>query len=185
MDFNTSELIDRLERLLAAPIRYEMRGMVGKVRPISTRPEDIRQLDCSGFFEYIIYHTTIGRHDIPAGSRRQWSWLRDNGYTEVDYATYAPRNDDVVRAGFRAAEHRRDHEGRRVRSRAGHVWMVINGATYESTTAVGNDGVCSLNWEYRLKRDEVDAFFTLGTAPGFGLGRSLRRLFAAGVRYLA
>ncbi len=182
MEFNAMTLTSLLRDLLAAPIRYEMRGMVGKVRPITTPPSGIHQMDCSGFFEYVIYHATTGHHDLPAGSRRQWSWLRDNGYAEVDYRTFAPRLDDVVRAGFRAAEHGRNAAGERVRTRAGHVWLVINGATFESTTRGGNNGPSSLHWEARV--DEADAFFTLGPAPAFGLLRALQGVGQA-AQYLA
>ncbi len=173
MEFSTTELVSRLAKLFAANIRYEMSGMVGKVRPITRDPADIGQLDCSGFVEYVIYHTTTNRHDIPAGSRRQWSWFRDNGYAEVDYPTFAPRNDDVVRIGFRAAEHGRNDEGERVRTKAGHVWLVINGSTYESTTRGRNNGVSSLNWDART--DQADAFYTLGSASGFMILRYLSK----------
>lgn len=55
MQFDTIRLASVLDELLNATIRYEMRGNVGKVRPLSKSVSQISQLDCSGFVEYVIY----------------------------------------------------------------------------------------------------------------------------------
>lgn len=162
MQLNSAKLLKILDGLLGSDIRYHMDGMQGKARPISRQPSELRWLDCSGFTEYVMHHATDDHTDIPAGSRRQWSWFENNHYVEVDYPTFGPRRDDVLRIGFRAAVRR---DGRRVR--AGHVWFVINGRTFECTTRGNNNGPCSLDWADRS--DECAAFFTIGCVAGFGL----------------
>lgn len=171
MNFVTGELVRILNELLAASIRYEMSGMVGKVRNLAgTEPSDISQLDCSGFVEYVIYKTSEHNENLPSGSRRQRDEIA-NSYAEIDYATAAPMIDNTVRIGFRDAVWTTVNAIRR-RSQVGHVWLVINGRTYESTSRINrNKGPKSLLWSERS--DDADHFYTLGPSPSFAMGQFL------------
>jgi hypothetical protein len=165
MEFNTNNLVSVLNALMSANVRYEMNGMVGKVRNLSgTEPDEIRQLDCSGFVEYVIFKSTIHNVNMPSGSRRQRSFI-ERDHTEIDYASHAPLLDNTVRIGFRDAE----HEGRgkeRHRTKAGHVWLVLNGVSFECTSRGGRtQGPKCFNWNIRT--EQADHFFTLGSAPNF------------------
>jgi hypothetical protein len=81
MEFNTSNLVRVLNALMDADIKYEMNGMVGKVRNLAgTEPDEIHQLDCSGFVEYVIFKSTVHNVNMPSGSRRQRSFI-ERGHT--------------------------------------------------------------------------------------------------------
>ncbi len=177
MQFDANKLATVLDKLLASSIRYEMRGMVGKVRPLSKSVSDIQQLDCSGFVEYVIYHGTTDNVNLPSGSVTQRSKIAsDASHTVATYAKDAELRDDIVRIGFRKTIVKRDEDGDIVRNasgnavkdQVGHVWLVINGRTYESTSKGGRGkGPKSLKWDERTS--DADHFYKLGAAPGFGL----------------
>ncbi|MCP5072564.1 MAG: hypothetical protein GY947_04620 [Rhodobacteraceae bacterium] len=174
MDFSTENLVSVLGDLMTMNIRYEMNGMVGKVRNLAgTSTSEIRQLDCSGFVEYVIYQTTIHHHNIPSGSRRQRNFI-ERDHDEVDYNANASLLDEMVRIGFRDAVWEGSGDNRR-RTGVGHVWLVINGITFESTSRNGrNQGPKSFSWETRV--DDADHFFTLGRAPNFRMAYMLRAI---------
>lgn len=177
MQFDTNKLVQVLDDLLNASIRYEMRGMVGKVRPLTTSVSSIRQLDCSGFVEYVIYHGTTDHVNLPSGSVTQRQKIAsDASHIAEDYLKHAELRDDIVRIGFRNTVAKRDSSGAVIRDSAGnslkdqvgHVWLVINGRTYESTSKGGRaKGPKSLGWDERTS--DADHFYKLGAAPRFGL----------------
>ena len=125
MDFNTIGMLDLLENLADGHVRYSIGPGVGKVSPLRrTEPENVRGLDCSGFSQYVIYRTSLHNVRIPQGSHRQETWFQDNDYTSINYSDEAYKLDNMVRIGFRARTH----------SLIRHVWLSINGQTYECTT---------------------------------------------------
>lgn len=186
MQFNTIKLATVLDDLLASSIRYEMRGMVGKVKPLTKSVSEISQLDCSGFVEYVIFQSTVDNVNLPSGSVTQRTKIASDGsHTRADYLKDAELRDDVVRIGFRDTIAKRDEDGNLVRNsrgnvekkQVGHVWLVINGKTYESTSKGGRDkGPKSLKWDER--KGDADHFYKLGAAPGFGLVQSGMSLVA-------
>ena len=171
MQFDTLRLATVLDELLSSNIRYEMNGLVGKARPLSQPVSSLSQLDCSGFVEYVIYHGTTDNVNLPSGSVTQRTRIaRDASHTPAEYLKHAELRDDVVRIGFRRTISRRNEDGVRVKTQVGHVWLVINGKTYESTSKGGRDkGPKSLKWDDRIS--DADFFFKLGDAPGFGLAQ--------------
>lgn len=179
MQFDTIRLASVLDELLNATIRYEMRGNVGKVRPLSKSVSQISQLDCSGFVEYVIYQGTSDNVNLPSGSWNQKDKIAsDASHVTADYPTEAELRDDVVRIGFRRTIIAKDDDGKIVRTasgrpkkaQVGHVWLVINGRTYESTSRGGRSkGPKSLKWDARTS--DADFFYKLGPAPGFGLAQ--------------
>ncbi len=157
-------LADCVARLVHARprITYERAEGIGKVGDLAgTKPEDIKGgLDCSGYVQYVIFRTTIDRTRIPQGSFYQRRWMEKQRMQEVDYGTEGGMRDDYLRIAFRSAV-----RSGGVRTKIGHVWLVINGRTYECTEKLGNDGPASLDWE--IRRGEGDRCFRLGPVPGF------------------
>ncbi|KIN77938.1 hypothetical protein [Sulfitobacter mediterraneus] len=177
MQFDTFKLATVLDELLNAPIKYQMKGNIGKVRPLSTDVSNIKKLDCSGFVEYVIYKATTNNLNISSGSSNQRDDIsNDASHSVATYDTDAKLSDDIVRIGFRKTIIAKDSDGKIVRkengkpkkSQVGHVWLVINGQTYESTSRRPKTrGPKSLLWSER--KDDADHFYKLGAAPGFGL----------------
>ena len=66
---------------------------------------------------------------------------------------HAAEDDDVVRIGFR------DRTAEKIR----HVWLLINGFTYESTTKRRRNGPTCFRWDVRS--EEASNCFVLGNAP--------------------
>jgi len=197
MQFDTIKLATVLDELLRSNIRYEMNGLVGKARPLTQSVSELSQLDCSGFVEYVIYQGTTENVNLPSGSVTQRTRIaRNASHTPADYLKHAELRDDVVRIGFRRTIARRDENGDVVRdargrsekTQVGHVWLVINGKTYESTSKGGRDkGPKSLAWD--MRKSDADHFYTLGDAPGFGLAQlgllASHRIQAASDRFQA
>ena len=137
-------------------------------------------LDCSGYITYVIYQSTFSKVKITGGTMSQQEWLKKNGFNDYGsslfvtaedaYYTIAGSVDDRVRIGFRKTdlELKRQTSGSGSGQKGvGHVWLTINGKTYESTTKASNNGPASLPFSARTK--DVDAYYLLGRAPGFGL----------------
>jgi hypothetical protein len=155
MNFNATAFLSTFYSLRDGHVRYEIGEGLGKVRRLTSHPSTVTGLDCSGFVQYMIYRSTDPQERVPAGSWYQEQFFRNNHYVEVPYADHAWRNDDVVRIGFR------DRTDELIR----HVWLVINGFTYESTTRGGRDGPTSFHWSARS--DQADSFYIVGRAANF------------------
>ena len=155
LNINATAFLSTFYSLRDGHVRYEIGQGLGKVRRLSNAPSSVTGLDCSGFVQYMIYRSTDTNVRIPAGSWYQERYFRDNGYVRVPYSDHAWKNDDVVRIGFR------DRTDDLIR----HVWFVINGFTYESTTRSGRDGPTSFHWSART--DQADDFYVVGPATDF------------------
>lgn len=197
--FDTFEFKLILANIMAANIEYDIgkdrHGKIkGKVKKIDMGSHlleaNITALDCSGFVRYVVYNATQGRLNLKGGSDSQRSFLENEGYEHHDaqqrisvkqyYQREAAKMDDHVRIGFRETAYEKNADGSNKKNAAGklivadggvgHVWLVVNGKTYESTTKSGpqgqsNDGPASLDWNQR--EDEVADLFLLGVSPGF------------------
>ncbi len=156
----------------------------GKVGSLKKDVEKViaknKGLDCSGYITYVLFQSTSPRVRMTGGTLSQQSWLKSHGYKDYGssrfataqdaYSNIARSCDNKVRIGFRATNTKlkRETEGQKGGQKGvGHVWLTINGRTYESTKKAGNNGPASLPWKARL--DDVDAYYLLGKAPGFGL----------------
>lgn len=153
MEFVSSTLLSTISALSDGHVRYQIGPGLGKARPLDCSPQSISGLDCSGYVQYVIRRSTVHNVRIPGGSSNQEDWFRAAGYTEVPYDDHAYKTDDVVRIGFR------DRSPDLIR----HVWLVINGFTYESTTKRRRNGPTSFRWDVRS--DQADNCFVLGNAP--------------------
>lgn len=177
MQFDAFELHLLLANLFAQNIHYDIgkRSGQGKVAvPLSTEPSSLngRGIDCSGFVQYVIVKTTL-QISFPRGSATQKEWCEENGYKTIEYTRFAPLQDNQVRIGFRKTipgpilvpktSTKKAIRGKK--KQTGHVWLVINGKTYESTKKAGNNGPASLLWS--LRTADADYFYTLGQVPAF------------------
>lgn len=157
--FDSNEMERVMRSLTDGHCSYKLGEKVW--HPSNTEPEDVDELDCSGFTRYLLYKTTSPQEDCPSGSHKQESWFRKEGFQEVGYATEAHKIDNKVRIAFRD----------RTRSKIRHVWFVLNGWTIECTNKGSNNGPSSLLWSDRT--NEADDCFVLGrlSPPRFPTSR--------------
>jgi len=147
--FDSTAMERVLSSLMDGHCTYLMDGMKGKVADLTSEPESVQRLDCSGFVEYLFYKITQPGVNIASGSANQEEWFKKR-YARVPY-TDAARCDSILRIAFRDAT-----KSQPVR----HVWFIVNGATIESTRKAGNHGPTSLSWAER--QAEVSDCFQLG-----------------------
>jgi cell wall-associated NlpC family hydrolase len=112
--------------------------------------KDFTQSDCSGFVRWILWLATNGHLILPSGSWYQWEWCKDRDFkpTAGGYAEGAALHDRRLRIAFFGAK----------RGRAGHVWLILNGNTYES---YGGRGVGSRKWDTPVLLKNVEACYVL------------------------
>ncbi len=197
--FDTFKFRLIIANIMAAAIEYRIgkdrRGKIlGKVPTIGMGSHllngNVTSLDCSGFVRYVVYGATNGLLDLTGGSDSQRKILEGKDFDHFDltvrisrkqyYQREAAKIDDHVRIGFRETTYEKNADGTNKKNTAGrlvvadegvgHVWLIVNGKTYESTTKTGpsgqrNDGPCSLDWNQR--ESEASDIFLLGIAPGF------------------
>lgn len=154
---------DYITSLKTLNIRYKMKGQEGKVRNLTNTPGSIRCLDCSGFVQYLIFSTTAGNAKLPQGSVRQRDYLLDHHFPRVNYEVEAGWKDNIVRIAFRDPK-RKIVNGVR-KKKAGHVWLIYNGFTFECTTVGAGNGPRSLKWDHRLRKNAAKYCFVLGRLP--------------------
>ncbi len=180
--FDVFKLSLILANMLASDVKYDIgkKSGQGKVKKIGTNSHLIDGkgigLDCSGFVRYVLYNSTMGALNLTGGSVSQRDALITKGFThfngsgaksvESEYRQEAAKRDDQLRIGFRSTKSKLQPDGSRKKTQIGHVWLIINGKTFECTTKSGNNGPCSLNWDKRVK--DADELFNLGNVPGFG-----------------
>jgi hypothetical protein len=189
MLFDTVDLVMLLKNLFAGHIRYDIaKGRsqsigkaTGKRDEDWTKPAAIKRLDCSGFVQYVIHETTRQYWKIPTGSVKQKDWLVANKFLnyqqkgesiKIPYKRESPKCDNLVRIAFKQTipGKAKTKTSAEVEKKVGHVWLVINGKTYESTATGGKTiGPKSFPWSKRT--NAVDYFFLLGRAPNFRINQ--------------
>jgi len=185
MEFDVFKLWLTLANLSAANNITYARGTapgVGKIHNLDTEVPTLQQnsaqMDCSGFITYVLYQATLRHVKMSGGTMSQQEYLNDHDYREYRgsefatlkdlYSNVAGKIDDTVRIGFRAtnlALKRATSGGGSGQSGVGHVWLTINGMTFESTTKGPNNGPAS--FPFLARTNDVDAYYLLGSAPGF------------------
>jgi hypothetical protein len=144
------KLYDLCDQLMDGHIHYGF----GAKAAFTTRPEDIRSIDCSGFVRYFLYRVTDGAIQMPDGSVVQNDWCRRQHLDLVDYDD-AGRMDELVRIAFLPPRH----------GHAGHVWLIHMGRTLESHGGKGPDRRA---WDTQVLADNVQQCYVLATAPCIG-----------------
>lgn len=109
--------------------------MGGKPNQLAASPLDVSGIDCSGFFRYLLFHMTLAALGsgfvVPDGSGNQNDWCAGRGFKHGDHDHYlavAGLQDNILRAAFCRSEDGHPY---------GHVWLVLNGVTYESHADIG------------------------------------------------
>jgi cell wall-associated NlpC family hydrolase len=124
---------------------------------LSTPPDTIDQIDCSGFSRYILYQTAGWR--IPDGSQNQREWCENNQLVKL--ATYADVNDDVGGEALYIAFIKPYTNGC---GSIGHVWFVYkpgDGQGAETFESHGGVGVDSRKWDTTILLKEAFEAFKL------------------------
>lgn len=119
---------------VASGVRYLMGG---KARDLDVVPLDVSRIDCSGFARWLLYHATRGSLLLPDGSCIEDHALALDSFKRSDPSNCALR-DGHIRVCIHLAD---DKDG------TGHIWIVLNGVTYESH---GGCGVSSRAWNVML-----------------------------------
>lgn len=130
---------------------------LGAKASYGTTPSRIRQIDCSGYARYMIYN--CGGENLPDGSWNQLDWCQKHlrkldKYSDVQYAA----NDE---SRLFIAFVKPVVVGGRV-VKAGHVWFVYCGETYESH---GGKGVNKRHWNQLWAKLRGAVAFELPTVP--------------------
>ena len=123
-----------MAQCVAAGVRYLMGG---KARDVKAVPLDTHEIDCSGFMRWLLYHATHGALLLPDGSFMEGQALALDGFKPSDPANCA-NTDNRVRVCIHVADDK---------DRTGHIWLCLNGVTYESH---GGVGVSSRAWNVML-----------------------------------
>ncbi len=181
MTFNTGQLWLTLSNLAAARISYSRgkssgQGKVGNLATdVGTLDRQRAGLDCSGYVQYVVYQGSSHNIWIPQGTSKQQDWLDDKKYRKVSgnefvsqedvYNYEASKKDDMVRIAFRATNPAKKKASGSEGGGVGHVWLVLNGKTYECTTKGRGSGPRSFDFDVRS--GDADALYVLGSAHGF------------------
>lgn len=136
------KLKDLMDAMMDGHCKY---GFGDKAR-MTDKPADIKKIDCSGFVQYLLYHVATPSLKIRAGSWHQNKYFEDNHFEQVDYATEASKRDGILRLGY-------------FRGSPGHIWLVLNGETIESS---GGKGPNRRAWSTGVLKSKVQRCYVVG-----------------------
>jgi len=144
--------IDR-EKLIVEMRRWAgTKYKLGAKAGLSTPPEAVAAIDCSGFVRHILYNSTPGRITMPDGSWHQEKWCGEHNFKPTEYANCA-LTDDRVRIGFIKPTKRS----------AGHVLLCVNAQTIESR---GGHGPGRRRWNVKPLISKVSDCYVLSAPLG-------------------
>lgn len=139
LNLTGDKLVALTEEVIGQHFSY---GLGAKIDPLSLQGADLvgtdesgshlKQVDCSGFVRWAIYHATAATGDalaISDGSAQQHAWFEPEGFKASGYDA-ALAKDGVVRIGFLTPD---DGGG------VGHVVLILDGLTMESHGGKGPD----------------------------------------------
>jgi hypothetical protein len=177
--FHTESLAQVLDELVTSGLPYQMKGTKGKFNSklipsvaVGRRKKSKGGLDCSGFAKYVVHRGTLGGLQLIGGTESQSGLLRSGGFLEYDDSEIEmvqKRVDNIVRIGFYENVYKKvkgkyvKKDNKLVRIGIGHVWLVINGHTYESSSSGGGPSAKGPSQLYK----NPDMLFRLGIAPNF------------------
>lgn len=99
------------------------------------------EIDCSGFVRTLLMYACEDAMDaMPDGSYTQGEWLAAKGFKPTD-----PANCGLSDGHLRINVHHPDH-----RDEAGHIWIVVGGATVHSVESFGGHGPGERTWNAML-----------------------------------
>ena len=127
-------------------IKYGM----GKKAQLHVEPPAIKAIDCSGFTCYLMYKVSDGQIKMVDGSDEQNAWCKKQKLRAEPYKQ-ASVNDNLLRIAFIP----RVYKDGKV-TRAGHVWLILNGETMESH---GKDkGPDRRPWDTQVLKSRVKVY---------------------------
>ena len=94
---------------------------------------DWYESDCSGYVRWLLYHASLRKLKLPAGSVLQHDYIKQLKWEPCNYIKSAGKRDNILRIAFL-----RPRTGK-----PGHVWLILNGKTIECFAGVG---VGQRNW---------------------------------------
>jgi len=124
---------------------------------LSTPPDTIDQIDCSGFTRYILFQAAGWR--VPDGSQDQRQWFEDNGFTKL--SSYSVVNNGVGAEALYIAFIKPNTNGC---GSVGHVWFVYkpnDNTDAETFESHGGIGVDSRRWNTTVLFAEAFEAFAL------------------------
>ena len=161
---NTSTLISVSNQLQRRGVKYVYGGKIENrdVNPrstgkLSTPPDTIDGLDCSGYMRYVLYQAA--NWVIPDGSQNQLEYFQDGGFDQL--AAYGDTNADVGRNALSIGFIKPYVNGC---GPIGHVWLIYkpnDGAAAETFECHGGVGVDSRPWNTIVLTHEVYVSFKL------------------------
>lgn len=137
VNLSRSSLIAALGRCMDRKVKY---GWGAKAGNWNEQPGEFSSLDCSGFVGWILAQATNGavRDLIGKGSWQQAEFFDQQGFKESTISA-GKLVDNAVRVAFMPPKYL---AGKMVR--AGHIALILNGATLESC---GGRGPCRRIWD--------------------------------------
>jgi hypothetical protein len=148
-----------LHKVLCGNVKYRFGA---KARSLKMDLEDLREIDCSGYFRLALYWSTTPATVAPDGSSMQREWCERMGFKKLDHYSdvqYATHDASRLFACFLAPLVLRG-----VTLKAGHVWFVHQGKTIESRGS--RIGVSSRHWNQNVFRIRRAVAFELPTSGG-------------------
>lgn len=175
IQFEAHRLAEALSALLWSGRTYRLGAKLGLGIPPARARESAGAIDCSGFTRWVLHHASNGHLSLSGGTMSQRTQLEALGYEPVpteEIATRQLREDQHLRIGFRGTEYARNADGsyardgdRLVVEEVGHVWLVIDGMTFESSERLNGNG--PMVTDSRDQRSDGDYLFNLGPVPGW------------------
>lgn len=127
---------NKLDQYIQACIDQGVTYGLGDKDPIlGAFPPDYESIDCSGFMRALIHYSTDGEVTMPDGSWNQLDWLIAQGFPQVNFDTCVENDDSIRICVYEQPGH------------TGHVWLVMNGITYESH---GHAGPSHRDWNNQV-----------------------------------
>ena len=160
---DVSALISLFNQLQRRGVKYLYGGKANdkSVNPrsngrLSTPPDTIDGLDCSGFTRYALYQAAAGL-DIHDGSENQLEWFQGRGFRQL--GSYSDVNEDIGRSGLYIGFIKAHVNGC---GPIGHVWLIYkrtDGVSAETFECHGGGGLDSRPWNTAtLFHEEYMAF---------------------------
>jgi len=146
--------INHLSELCGQLLDGHIKYGYGSKAALSATPSEIKEIDCSGFTRYLIYHATDKRVTMVQGSDEQHAWCKKQKLEAQKYHEAASRKDGVLRIAFMP----RLYDSNKKLKRAGHVWLIHHGMTIESR---GHKGPSRRPWDTSILKKEVGGCYAL------------------------
>jgi cell wall-associated NlpC family hydrolase len=147
---DNKRLTEFLKQIMDGHVHYAQHPRV----ELSTRPEAVHVIDCSGFVRYVLFRVC----DIALAQDGSWhlnEWCKSYLQSEAEYKC-ASQMDGIIRVGYFAhPKGKPKHDG--------HIWLILNGWTMESHGGHGrHGGPHRRRWNTKVLTHNVEHSYVLG-----------------------